>query len=281
MTPRRARDGLTAAPRTMQRVTPEEPPPTRPRRSRVTGSAFDRMLRVWRDEYDTARQLAARASATWCGAPSPSRSWIRSRSSWPRGCCRACASTTWPRRSWSRSSRALLTFLLRPVAFLVIRQSIVVTALLTIWFMGVTLMWAQSIVDRRDHRRLALGVRDRVRRGGAEHGAHRAPGTGRGRVVLPQHAQEAGPRPGRRRRPARPGLRHPPDRRSRRAGHPPRAAHRLHALPVRRHPRRHPPPGPLGGARAVDDQLRARRASSTATTRASRPSAGGRRTVAT
>ncbi len=124
-----------------------EPSPTEPvaRRRRVTGSPFDRVVRVWRDEYDTAL-------------------------SWPRGrwhlvrraaaillvdaLALVIAAAVLPGVRIDDLSGAILvtiiagilTFLFRPVAFLVIRQSIVITALLTVWFMGITLMWAQSVV---------------------------------------------------------------------------------------------------------------------------------------
>src|SRR5688572_2872749 len=106
--------------------------------SRVTGSPFDRVLRVWRDEYDTLV-------------------------SWPKGrrhiLRRAVAITVVDTlalilAAWllpavridnlvaaflATIMAGLLTFLLRPIAFLVLRQSIVVTAVLTVVFMGVTL----------------------------------------------------------------------------------------------------------------------------------------------
>ena len=101
---------------------------------------------MWVDEYDTLvhwpkgrRHLLRRALVITVVDTS--------RSSSPPGCCRPCASTTSRRPSWSRSWPGLLTFLLRPVAFLVLRQSIVITAVLTVLFMGVTLQLAQFVVD--------------------------------------------------------------------------------------------------------------------------------------
>jgi len=103
-------------------------------------------MRVWRDEYDTV--------ASW---PKGRRHLIR----------RAIVITVVDTvalmfAAWLLPSvriddilsalavtiiAGLLTFLLRPVAFLVLRQSIVVTAILTIVFMGVTLQLAQYIVS--------------------------------------------------------------------------------------------------------------------------------------
>jgi uncharacterized membrane protein YvlD (DUF360 family) len=138
----------------MRGVMPEAmspPPPPAPdpapgsRRSRVTGTALDRVLRVWRDEYDTA--------LNW---PKGRRHLVRRALAITVVDTVALIVAAWllPGVRIDALSGAvlvtivagLLTFLFRPVAFLVIRQSIVITALLTIWFMGVTLMWAQSFV---------------------------------------------------------------------------------------------------------------------------------------
>lgn len=114
-------------------------------RSGVTGSALDRVLRVWRDEYDTA--------LNW---PKGKRHLVRRALAITVVDTIALIIAAWLLPGVRIDDLAgailvtvfagLLTFLFRPIAFLVIRQSIVITALLTIWFMGVTLMWAQTFV---------------------------------------------------------------------------------------------------------------------------------------
>lgn len=125
---------------------PDPDPSERARRRRVTGSALDRMLRVWRDEYDTA--------LNW---PKGRRHLVRRAVAITIVDTIALIVAAWLLPGVRIDNLAgailvtvfagLLTFLFRPVAFLVIRQSIVITALLTIWFMGVTLMLAQSFVS--------------------------------------------------------------------------------------------------------------------------------------
>ncbi len=113
---------------------------------RVTGSPLDRVLRVWREEYDTV--------VNW---PKGLRHIVRRAVVITVVDTIALILAAWLLPSVRIDSvlsallvtivAGLLTFLLRPVAFLVLRQSIVVTAMLTVVFMGITLQLAQFAVD--------------------------------------------------------------------------------------------------------------------------------------
>ncbi|MFN8622296.1 MAG: phage holin family protein [Chloroflexota bacterium] len=123
-------------------VPPAAPAPT----GRVTGSAIDRVLRVWRDEYDTA--------ANW---PKGKRHLVRRALVITVTDTIALIVAAWllPGVRIDSISAALmvtiiaglLTFTLRPIAFLVVRQGIILTAFLTILLMGFTLLVAQYLVD--------------------------------------------------------------------------------------------------------------------------------------
>lgn len=120
-------------------------PDDRPMIERVTGTPIERVLRIWRDEWDTIRN-------------------------WPRGIrhlvrraivialvdTAALMFVAWllPQVSvddaWAAFAVTVisgsLAFLLRPVVFLVVRQGLVTTAFLTVVFMGLTLWIAQGLV---------------------------------------------------------------------------------------------------------------------------------------
>lgn len=69
-----------------------------------------------------------------------------------------------------------LTFLLRPAAFLVLRQGLIITATLTVLLMGLTLWAAAGIVPGVENRRPVVGVRDGCRDRCRQLGPDRHPG---------------------------------------------------------------------------------------------------------
>ena len=175
-----------------------------------------------------------------------------------------------------------ITFLVRPVVFLALGlDNIIVTAVLTIIFMGLTLLVASWFMESVQIDGLIPATTASLIIAAINTVLTAIIGLDEDesfyRHSLKRMARSSGDvddRPG-------PGLRDHPGGRSRRADPAQRAADRLHALHLGLAGLGRVPPRQVGGPGALDDLGRTGRASSTAPTPASRPSAGGRRNATT